>query len=269
MRPCLKEAMAIQGWSRRCARLLALTLGFGVLSGCGPEEGHYREPCPPLPVTDEHVTIQTRKSEMKLRLPEYVDLRRNSSLDRGCQYLEAMFIDYLWHNGKLIPEAINRFKVSPKERMHVRVFVSDGYFFDSLSALPTKLQPWQIDPAIPHSKYPLEYYPRFYWDDPNTPTKRSRLDHTWGIRDTRYRDPRDGTPFKASCNIPTPEKFDSRTVLDAPFSNFGDSKCRGWVIVVENGKVVVASMDIWREGGTEINHIYDAVIDQIHEFIQE
>jgi len=242
-----------------------------MVSGCG-KKNHW-EACPPLPVIDGYVTTKTQQGGLTLKLPDYVDVRRDSRPDRGCQYVQQFYVDYLWYEGKLLPEAEYRFKVPQDNRIKLRIYFDGGAFAKVGDMYKDDKQPWNFEPALPHKLYPLEFYPRYYWDDPVHPSpgalKRAALDHIWGVRDTKYKKVTDARPFTAACSIPSVDESRPDSRIEAEFAVFGDSKCRGGVSASKNGKTLSVMIDVWRAGAPQINNIYDAVAEQLQSFIQE
>lgn len=238
-------------------------------------------PCAPLPVVDGYVTTKTQQGGITLKLPTYANPMTQSGEDRGCQYVQSFAIDYLWYEGKLIPEGINRFKVPLDKRLPVTVYFW-GNAYARIEEVPKRDKSWNYEGAIPHKFFPLEYYPKYYWDDPVHPSekalKRARLDQRWGIRDTKYKDVSENGRFQATCSLPYPDPAKPNAGADADFGYFGDSKCRGWILANKNGKTLSATIDVWayrsddKKNQTairDINHIYDAAVEQLQSFIQE
>ena len=267
-----------------CPRVVSATrifVGFvmpivcaALISGCG--KSNVEVACPALPVVDGYVSVKTRVGDMTLKLPAYADVRERPDEKGFCRaYFVA--IDYLWFQGKLISEGKHRFTVPQDQKMHVSIFLSSGVYPNvndfSEEVKKAEEESWKLEPALPHKKFPLEFYPRYYWDDPVNPStvalKRASQDHMWGIRETRYKSIWNGRPFRAGCNIPSAEASNPDSRVESDFAVFGDSKCRGSVSASKNGKGLAVMIDVRRDGAAEINHIYDAVAEQLQSFILE
>lgn len=267
-----------------CPRVVSATrifVGFvmpivcaALISGCG--KSNVEVACPALPVVDGHVAVKTEIGGMTLNLPAYADVRQRRD-EQGVCKSHFLVIEYLWYEGKLLSEAESRFKVPKGKYIPVKIFLDNGIYPDvglldqRERAAPNRA--WKFEPALQHKKFPLELYPRFYWDDPVNPSvksrKRASLDQIWGIRDTRFKDILNGRPFTANCNIPPADEANPDSRIESDFAAFGDSKCRGSVAVRKNGKALAVMIDVWRNGAPEINHIYDAVAEQLQTFIPE
>lgn len=238
-----------------------------------------RLPCDPIVAEDNFYYLKAADSGVALKLPHTVGFRRSRLL--GCDIAKTITGDYLWHEKKLVPLSLYTTKVPKDAYMAVRIYYKHSWASvdEMLESIPDEISPWQLDPAIPHIKFPLEYYPRFYWDDPENPSKeslhRAKSTQVWGIRDTKYRAVGTGRPFFAYCSIPVLDPNDLNGHVKSDFSRSGDSKCRGRVSASRNGKVLYFMVDVWAYLGTnqaaikDINLIYDAVVEELHSFIQE
>ncbi len=230
------------------------------------------KPCEPLVVENGFVTIKTEDSGITLRLPNYADIRRYS--DRGCDIADNFGINYLWHEGQLVPEGTYQSKVPKNKYSPVRLFFRGSVADIQTLKEPIK-KPWNFEPALPHKKYQLEFYPRYYWDDPINPSSqslnRSRLDFMWGVRNTRYKQVGSNLPFLTTCGIPATDPSDSNSRIHGDIR----SNCRGWVNASEDGKALFFMIDVWAghrdtyRGIDDINHIYDAAVEELKSFLQE
>lgn len=252
------------------------------LTACGKREAEII-PCDPLPVVDGHVFVKVKDGDFTLRLPYYANPNRSAYGDRAkeCQYLKDFSIMYLWYQGKLIPEGTNRFKVPKTEYRPVTIyFLNDAGagLVKNLKKPPEKS--WRFDGALKHKKFPLEFYPKFEWDDPVNPSPQAlqsaKFDQTWGIVGTKYKSILTNQPFTAFCDIPPLTKANPDSRIESDFADVGDSKCRGGVIAERDGKYVGVMIDVWAYKGNpshqairEINQIYDAVVEELKTFIQE
>ena len=251
--------------------VVLLAVGF---SACGRSKQEVE--CPHLTAINGFVFTKTEQGGMSLKLPAFADVLERPDANGVCKaYFIA--IDYLWYQGKLISEGKHRFKVPQDQKMHVNIFLTSGVY-PNVNVLPeearrAEAELWKLEPALPHKKFPLEFYPHYYWDDPvhpsNVALKRASQDHMWGIRDTKHKSIWNGRPFRAGCNIPPLEVSNSDSRVESEFAVFGDSKCRGSVSASKNGKGLAVMIDVRRDGATEINHIFDAVAEQLQSFILE
>jgi hypothetical protein len=224
-------------------------------------------------------TIFRGDYQITLKLPEYSDIRRRNSESDNCQYLSSFYIDYLWYEGKLISERANRFNVPEGEYIKVVIYFNgSGQLSDGIKS-KFLIEPWRMESALPHKKFPLEYYPKYYWDDPDTPSeasiKRASLDSRWGIRDTKYLNPLTSAPFTAFCSIPPLNASKPNSRIENDFAEYGDSKCRGSITAAKKNKFISVTIDVWahlgndQKGILQINHIYNAVVEELQSFIQE
>jgi hypothetical protein len=232
--------------------------------------------CQPLVNEKGFKSVKTIAGQVELKLPHFADVRRD--VERGCEYTKSITIDYLWHEGQLVPQYEYTFKVPKDEYMPVRIFYRDSWVISKKEHLNFK-EPWNYEPALPHVKFPLEFYPRYHWDDPKTPSEKSikaaELDQLWGIRNTQHKHVNSERPFHATCSIPPINTIDLNSRVEADFSKFGDSKCRGWVSAANHGKALYFMIDVWAYKGKDqlaikaINHIYDATVEKLQSFIQK
>jgi hypothetical protein len=239
-----------------------------LLFGCG-KEVLPPESCSPLSVVDGYVTVKvkTLEGDLTLRLPEYTHIVREPT--RGCQYVNHASIDYLWYEGKLISGTSNRFKVPADKHMKVMLGLNVNGPHMSVANMPKPPESWRYEHALRHKTFPLEFYPRWRWDGPESVSAGSLMDNAWGITGTRHKDPRNDKPFGAFCSIPPVDTSRSDSRVEGAFAKFGDSKCRGWLLATKNGKVLGALIDVWAPGAQEISYIYDAAVEQLQKFIQE
>ena len=130
-------------------------------------------------------------------------------------------------------------------------------------------EPWRFMPTIPHKFLPLEFYPRYRWETEAGPKLPSSDSGSWGVLNTKYKK-LDGRPFTAWCAIKKPI-FLSRQenyAIETPMSDYGDSKCNGSVSFEKNGTIVTFAIRNWKDTVPEINHIYDAVYEEVQNFVQ-
>jgi len=249
-----------------------------LVSGCD-KENDISLPCSPLIAVNGYEEVTTQEGVL-LRLPKYTDIRRYSGGGLDCEVLRALFVDYLWYEAELIPEGINRFKVERDKAVKVRLYYKgSGKLDDLVGSEKADKRSWVFDGALPHKLFPLELYPKYYWDDADNPSeksiKASRLDSRWGVVGTKYRNGHNDKRFTTSCSIPPLRKSDFQSRVENSFAEYGDSKCRGNITVAKNGSYVTMMIDVWAFNGsesvgiTEIDHIYDAIVERIEDFIKD
>ncbi|EGG99000.1 hypothetical protein imdm_1638 [gamma proteobacterium IMCC2047] len=254
-----------------------------VLTGCD-QETNVLEACEPLSIVDGNKTVKTKEG-VTLILPAFADVRRRSDQGQGCEYISSLYFDFLWYEGKLISEAINRFKVPEGKRKVVKLYYrGSGHVEEARASFrndpeSADKKPWIFEGALPHKRFPLEYYPKFFWDDPKNPSedalKRERLDSIWGIRNTKYKHVHSGFPFTAYCSIPPADKHNLSSRIESDFAKYGASMCRGSISVEKGGEYISAMIDVYaylgsdQEGVKEINLIYDAAVEKLQSYIQE
>lgn len=270
-------------------KVLKILITLGFLAGLAmsyfkisslPKRPVYKQ-CEPLPVTDGYVSVVEHETGINLKLPYYANIRRGEEL--GCHITRFFSIDYLWYENQLVPAG--EYNVRVKKGLHkkghylpVRIYFWNAWTGER-PPRSNPIKPWQLEPAIPHKKFPLEFYPRFYWDDPDSPSEKSlnsaRLDQRWGIANTKYKQVGNGLPFRAFCSIPPLDKADPDSRVKNDFAHYGDSKCRGGISASQNGKGLFFTVDVWaykkptQKAVQDINLIYDALVEQIDTFIKE
>lgn len=254
-----------------------------VLSGCD-NKNELSKPCDPLPIVDGYKIIKVKKGNFTLKLPDYADVRRQRGEDRGCEYVRDLFVHYLWYEDKLLSEGKNRLKVPYAQTVKVNIFFKGSGFVDAASERyrndPVEIErPWRFDDALAHKKFPLEFYPKAAWDDPENPSeialKRARLDSVWGIKHTKYRNPINGRLFMGACSIAPLDKDKPSSSINNITSRTGAFSCRGYITAASGGRYLSFMVDTHthrnngQSGMMEINLIYDAVVEKIQSFIQE
>jgi hypothetical protein len=237
--------------------------------------------CERLPAINGRVDVIDADTGMLLSLPAFANIDRYR--ERGCENAQSFSISYLWYENQLIPayRYDERVKQGLHEKGHhlsVRIYFK-GAWTGGRDLITRGREAWRYQPAIPHVKYPLEFYPRYYWDDPDNPSKKSlrraSLDQVWGIRNTKYRHVGTGRAFNAFCSIPPLDPTEPDSRVKAEFAHYGDSKCRGGVSADKNGNGFYFMVDVWAyhnprfQAIKDINLIYDALVEEIQTFIKE
>lgn len=157
-------------------------LVLGLLAACKPKV----EPvaCTPLPIVDGFETAMTEGGKMRLRLPKHA-----SRLTDDCKQIKWAVLDYYWHNGKLIKrDAENQFDTSIPEtsRDHViKIYTKGFYLLPEAKSIPSSVRLWQLEHPARHFKYPLEFYPRYYWSAPDKPPTKPSSHELWGVIGTK------------------------------------------------------------------------------------
>lgn len=259
------------------SKILVAFLVLIAFVGCDKKKALQHEgmlmPCEPLPAIDGHRFIKTEEG-VNLKLPTFANIRRRHG-DFGCDYMYYLGIDYLWYKGKLISEGINRFKVPQEERIVVKFhYGASGNVVDGVATTNKNTKPWSYDDPIPHKRFPLVLYPKYFWDEAHTPPENPIQAGGWGIVGTKYTN-LIGKPFTAWCSIPPADESNYYSRVESDFARFGNSKCRGGVVATKNGKFLSVTIDVMaylgadQQGIMEINHIYDAAVEKLQSFIQE
>jgi hypothetical protein len=236
--------------------LTAFLIGM-TLCSCKPNEPP--KACPQIPVVDGFRTVVGDGGLVTLRLPEFAMI----DLTQDCKQAQFIELDYLWHDGQLISEGINRFKYPDGKSIVVKAYLRS--FDTSSGQLNEALPPWKFEPALPHKTYPLEMYPRAYWQDPAVRPERAPPDVLWGVRGTH--NPISQRPNTVACGIVRADPARQESVVDGEFGKFGDAKCRGSVYAVRGTKAVGGTVDVWAIGVPEIDKIHNAAQKQFETFI--
>lgn len=245
-----------------------------------------QEACPPLPVKDGFVTVKMKvlqkdgglekgaggslkfDGEITLRLPEYARIGRRPAMYGECEYAQRVDIPYTWYKGKLIPGQGARFDIPSDYDRRVDVIAQEGGIRHAIDERPT--EPWRFMPTIPHKFLPLEFYPRYRWETEAGPQFRSSESGAWSIVNTKHKGP-DGKTFTAGwCTIEIAGLSQEQPIqpIAVGMADDGDSKCNGAVRFERNGTIMAFAIRNWKDTVPEINHIYDAVYEEVQHFIQ-
>lgn len=240
--------------------LLMLTLVLA-LTACSPESAP-AAPCKtPVPV-DAHVTLQPEFARFKLKLPE--GFRYDLTLD--CKYMRSGIADMIWLDGRLMTHKDFYKLANGKPMVHVRIIL--GGFVD-----PNKktdgdsgyLDPSRYVVSIPHRNYPLVLYPNSQiFPEDSYSNKDVQRTHYWGIKNTV--NPLTKRPFLAHCAIPEIRKS-GQEYIDEDF--YGESKCWSAVHAIKGDHKINAGVEVWADGGREIDRIHNAVQSLLESAIQE
>jgi hypothetical protein len=243
---------------------LAGLLICAALSACKPRE--IPVACTPLPIVDGFETAMTKGGKMTLRLPKHA-----SRLTEDCKQIDWAVLDYFWHNGQLIKrDAENQFDGSIPQASRKQLVEIHLTEFKSISDIaPIKLKPWQFEGAVRHYKYPLEFYPKFYWAGPDQPPVKAPPDVRWGVVGTK--DLLAQYPRTTACDIGRGGSKETQAdVVNGEFhADYSDAKCRGGISIVKGDKVAFGMIDVWANNAHDIDKIYNAAIATIQTYIQE
>ena len=274
----------VSKWNRTryfSIKLLFVFICCAVLMGC-EDDSEMNKRCAPLPTVNGFKTIKLYEGGVKVKLPFYAGIRRYRR--KGCEFASSVFIDYIWYEGKLISQGVNHPLLNEISTVKVALYFRGSGRIESSQhksrPVPNKLKrPWRFDGALPHKRFSLVYYPKFYWDNSSVRSehalKREQLDSVWGISDTKYKGVFSGLPFLAYCSIPSSDDSNPSSRIANNFARYGDSKCRGRITAGKDGNYISVMIDVWadldnnQEGMTKINHIYDAAVEKLQSFIQE
>lgn len=242
-------------------RFAAILLIAAVLASCKPRE--IPVACTPLPIVDGFETAMTEGGKMRLRVP-----RHTSWLTEDCKQIKGVELRYYWHKGELIwndgTQPITEFS---KETLSHPVIIYLREFKLLSEVAPVTLNPWQFEGAVRHYKYPLEFYPKFYWAGPDQPPVTAHPNKVWGVVGTHS--PILGFPFTTLCGI-VPRGNEAQTSLvNGDFPKDTVASCRGGLAVVKGDKVAFGLVDVWANNAHDIDKIYNATISQIQTYIQE
>ena len=255
------------GASRLC--WLAGLLACAALTACKPKE--ISVACTPLPIVDGFETAMTEGGKMRLRVPKHT-----SSLTADCKQIKDVELRYYWHKGELVwndgTQPTSEF--SKKTLDHpVIVYVTSFQFLHEAQQnvqADTSLfafKPWRIEGALRHYKYPLEFYPKYFWAGPEKPPAKAPPDAMWGVLGTS--NPFTNTPFYSACGIVRSASESQASLVNGDFASDIPAKCRGGIAVVKGDKVASGMIDVWANNAHDIDKIYNAVIATIQTYIQE
>ena len=244
--------------------LIALAALWSVLllAACKPRE--IPVACTPLPIVDGYETAMTKGGKVRLRVPKH-----SARLTSDCKQIDWVALRYYWHKGELvwsdstqpIPD------ISKESLIHPVIFYLTE--FKSISDIPPPVtRPWQFESPVRHYKYPLEFYPKFYWAGPDQPPVKSPPDVRWGVVGTKEIP----TPYPrtTACGIVRGANETQADVVKGDFpKDYSNAKCRGGISAVKGDKVAVGMIDVWANNAQDIDKIYNAAIAKIQTYIQE
>lgn len=228
--------------------LLPLALA---LTACAPD----REPtaaCNRQSSADGFITLQPEFSHFNLKLPEH--FRYDLTLD--CKRMRSAMTEMIWFDGKLLAQQ-DSIKIQD-ERRKTTVRIILGGFNDPTKKVVSDagyLDPSRYTVSIPHRDYPLVLYPNSQiFPEDSYPNKRVPRSHFWGIKNTV--NPLTGRPFLAHCTI-REERKAGQEYIDEDF--YGESKCWSTVEAVKGNHQISAAVEVWADGGHELDKIHNAV----------
>ena len=242
--------------------LVCVLAGLAVMTtGCKPAEPPPRE-CPQPPVVDGHVRAQLEETGTRVRIPVPA---APVVFTADCTQARNFSLDFYWYQGRLFHEATYRFKLPEDQVARVSLFVGPVRA-NQRNPAPMN-EAWRLEHALPHDRYPLDLYPRFYWPSPDRAPAREPPDTIWGVRGSR--DPADDRPHLVACSILKAEPNDPLSRVRGEFSTHGDSKCRGHFRVVKAGHSLDVLIDVMADGASQIDQIYKAVAEELFKDIEE
>jgi hypothetical protein len=213
--------------------------------------------CPAPPAVDGYTNVEFEGRQGRMRVPPYAGLLWTSD----CKSVRSVEMSFQWRDdtlvsGKPIPGAdffSFRVSVSPYGKPHPAVKAPEA---------------WQFEPAIQHRKYPIDFYPRLAWSEPDRPPTDRSAGGAWGVRGTA--DQATGRPHLLSCDIAPVDPDRPESVVDGDFpSDNHDAKCRGGVRVVKGTTDLIASAYIPAKGVPHIDRIYRAISELVTPLVQE
>lgn len=105
--------------------ILFLILAFAVVNNVLFQDGDDKYPeqakkCEPLENAKGFISVKTIAGNIELKLPHFADVRRD--VGRGCEYTKFISLDYLWHEGRLVPQYEFGNNVAKDKYMPVRIY---------------------------------------------------------------------------------------------------------------------------------------------------
>lgn len=213
-------------------------------------------------------------SSVRLEVRGYAQLRLDSSNPPdSCSFVRGLTLHFLYHNKKLVPRSVYGASLNGRKYLPVAVHIDSIRHVSNEVMERINSNLWKYESSVKHVRFPLEYYPKFLWDHPDSPSEQSlrlsKLDHIWGITGTDNKLPFSGMPFTAYCSIPVPDGTDIQSEISNEFLRYGDSKCRGSVLATEGDLLISSTVDVWAFLGSnneqtaieDIHLIYDNVVE--------
>jgi hypothetical protein len=250
--------------------LAAALLALGLLTACKPKV----EPvaCTPLPIVDGFETAMTEGDKMRLRVPKHT-----SWLTADCQQIKGVELRYYWHKGELVwnDGTQSTLEFSKQTLEHpVIIYLTHFQFLHEAQNIAKNdtsifaFKPWRLEGAVRHYKYPLEFYPKYYWARPDQTPAKAPPDGRWGVLGTS--NSFTNTPFSTACDIKRNADEPQPSLVKGEFAkDYSDAKCRGGIYAVKGGKVASGMIDVWANNAHDIDKIYNAVIEKIQTYIEE
>jgi hypothetical protein len=242
--------------------LTVALVALGLLAACKPKV----EPvaCTPLLIVDGFETAMTEGGKMRLRVPKHT-----SWLTADCKQIKGVELRYYWHKGELVwNDGTQPTAEFSKATLSHPVIIYLREFKSIVDILPPVTKAWQYEDAVRHYKYPLEFYPKFYWTGPDQPPAKSSPDVRWGVVGTKEI----STPYPRTTACGIVRGVSQETQADfvkGEFASDSPAKCRGGISAVKGDKVVFGMIDVWANNAHDIDKIYNAAIEKIQTYIQE
>ena len=237
-------------------------MACGALVACKPAE--IPVACMPLPIVDGYETAMVKGGKMQLRVPKH-----SARLTENCKEIKEVYLSYYWHKGELVSADDNQFnpELSKSSLQNpVKIYLTAFQLIPEVS--PSTLKPWQFEGAVRHYKYPLEFFPKFYWEAPDQPPARAPPDVRWGVVGTK--NVFSPYPRTTACDIVRGADEAQADVVKGEFATgYSDAKCRGGIYGVKGDKVAFGMIDVWRNNAHDIDMIYAAAIAKLQTYIQD
>lgn len=250
---CLNRGLALLRW-------LWVLSSCALLASCTPPDPP--DVCKgPLPV-DGFVSGFTEGRRALLRLPAHATINWSSD----CNEIRSFSVTLYWLDGKLVPwsnDMLYRGEVGGIQKVRI-LSKRIGRRADVVQ----HPEAWRFEHAMPHRTYPLELYPRFYWDAPDRRPIKDPPDLQWGVVGTRS--PITGRPFTAMCDIVHAGRTTQESAVNGDFrKDYADAKCRGGVSAMKGDQIIFAMIDVWAYNAPHIHMIYNAAAVELRSYIEK
>lgn len=229
-------------------------------------------PCAPLKITNGFFDMSLLEgSGFNVKLPiGAVTVFRS----HDCKKITSYNIRYYWYQKKMSLDSIHH----PKGGVRIEMLYRSSHVEKTNKELLIE-KPWYFDPAIPHSDFPLEYYPRYGWDDPINPSKESQMIHgdsySWGIKNSKFINESIRRKFLGGCGLPVPKNLSLSTPVLSGFNSNSSYICTGNVVVSKYGKAfrytlrMTASNENLQQVLLEMDEIIPALTTELDTLIME
>lgn len=229
--------------------------------GCKPK---IQETCPAFPVQNGYAFVTSAGGIINLKVPSWINI--DPTYD--CKQARSLSMQYWWYKKDLYP--IGKPYAFFAEKKHQRVWVNVTGFHTKQEWMAVVLnhsKPWQFEGSVDHSEFPLEMYPKYFWESPSGASNHASNSVGWGVKNTV--DPITKKPFIASCSILPTNKNNPTSAVNGKFASYGDSKCMGTISAIKQNKIITASVYVWADSAPEIDLIFNSITKELTKFIQE